>query len=167
MLQYNSYFKYYYYIIIYIYVRVNIIYYIITFSIFKWRMKCITINVFNVACSFEHQKERDISHVYRQWKMIVLLWLPSNRSESFIFLLIFSVSASMHMILQDYATRKHYKKFTTLTRAYNHYLCVFTYVQMPCSLNTVTLFVADTAITTLSIIENADDWMKSTMGSLF
>lgn len=47
--------------------------------------------VFSVACSPERQKERDISHVYRQWKMIALLWLPSNRSESFVFLLIFPV----------------------------------------------------------------------------
>lgn len=90
----------------------NLLNYFYTIGTLKWCMKCTVVDVFSVACSPERRKERDVSHVYRQWKMIVLLWLPSNRSESFVFLLIFPVSASMPLIPRDCAIIKDILRVT-------------------------------------------------------
>lgn len=62
-------------------------------------------------------KTRDVSHFYRQWKVIALLWLPSNRSESFDPLLIFPVSTCIPLNPRDCAIIKNYsKEFMSLTR---------------------------------------------------
>lgn len=99
-----------------------------TIGTLKWCMKCTVVDVFSVACSPERRKERDVSHVYRQWKMIVLLWLPSNRSESFVFLLIFPVSASMPLIPRDCAIIKYSKSYYSINSAYKSLFVAFLYI---------------------------------------